>query len=152
MSVNRFRGEYFFLSNMYPCRVKLDGVYYPSVENAYQVSKTEDVELRKLFQGYTPRRSKKMGRTLVIREDWIGKQLSIMEMLVRQKFVSYPDLGWALTQIEGRIEDGNTWGDKFWGVCDGEGENHLGYILMDVRQDIISGDPSGLECLHHDHG
>ena len=35
------------------------------------------------------------------------------------------------------IVEGNTWGDVFWGVCNGIGENHLGNILMDVRDEII---------------
>ncbi len=26
-----------------------------------------------------------------------------------------------------------------WGVCEGEGENHLGRILMDVRSMIVRG-------------
>ena len=28
-------------------------------------------------------------------------------------------------------------GDKFYGMCDGEGENHLGKILMKVRDDYF---------------
>jgi predicted NAD-dependent protein-ADP-ribosyltransferase YbiA (DUF1768 family) len=31
------------------------------------------------------------------------------------------------------IEETNTWGDVFWGVCRGRGENHLGKILMRER-------------------
>ncbi len=30
----------------------------------------------------------------------------------------------------------NTWDDSFWGTCNGEGENHLGKILMKVRQEL----------------
>lgn len=30
----------------------------------------------------------------------------------------------------------NTWGDKVWGVCNGEGENRLGKILMRIRSEI----------------
>lgn len=29
--------------------------------------------------------------------------------------------------------EGNTWGDRFWGVCEGFGQNHLGHVLMRVR-------------------
>ena len=29
--------------------------------------------------------------------------------------------------------EGNSWGDTFWGVCDGVGENNLGKVLMRVR-------------------
>jgi predicted NAD-dependent protein-ADP-ribosyltransferase YbiA (DUF1768 family) len=34
------------------------------------------------------------------------------------------------------LVEGNTWGDKFWGVCDGEGENHLGKLLMKIRAEL----------------
>lgn len=32
--------------------------------------------------------------------------------------------------------EGNDWGDTFWGMVDGEGENNLGKILMRVREEI----------------
>lgn len=37
-----------------------------------------------------------------------------------------------------QIVEGNTWGDAFWGVDSrtGEGENHLGQILMQVRSEL----------------
>lgn len=30
----------------------------------------------------------------------------------------------------------NHWGDKYWGICDGEGENRFGEILMKIRSEI----------------
>ena len=30
----------------------------------------------------------------------------------------------------------NDWGDTFWGVCSGKGENYLGRLLMQVRKEI----------------
>ena len=35
---------------------------------------------------------------------------------------------------DAELIEGNWWGDKFWGVCEGEGENHLGKLLMEVRE------------------
>ena len=32
--------------------------------------------------------------------------------------------------------EGNTWGDRFWGVDGGEGENHLGGLLMKIRLEL----------------
>ena len=32
--------------------------------------------------------------------------------------------------------EGNVWNDTFWGVCNGKGHNHLGKILMKVRDEI----------------
>lgn len=44
--VNRFAGIYEFLSNFYPAPVTLDGVVYPTVENAFQAAKTGDILLK----------------------------------------------------------------------------------------------------------
>jgi predicted NAD-dependent protein-ADP-ribosyltransferase YbiA (DUF1768 family) len=35
--------------------------------------------------------------------------------------------------------EGNTWGDRFWGVCEGKGENMLGRLLMNLRAEIMLG-------------
>ena len=32
--------------------------------------------------------------------------------------------------------EGNDWNDTFWGQCDGVGLNHLGKLLMRVREEI----------------
>ena len=34
------------------------------------------------------------------------------------------------------IEETNSWGDTFWGVCEGKGQNVLGNILMGIRTDL----------------
>ena len=34
---------------------------------------------------------------------------------------------------DGQIVEGNTWGDTFWGVCGGRGQNWLGRLLMERR-------------------
>ena len=31
------------------------------------------------------------------------------------------------------LEEGNNWGDKYWGTVEGEGKNMLGKLLMKVR-------------------
>ena len=35
-----------------------------------------------------------------------------------------------------QLIEGNTWGDRYWGVCDGVGQNHLGRLLMEIRDQI----------------
>jgi len=32
------------------------------------------------------------------------------------------------------LQEGNRWNDRYWGVCRGVGKNHLGNILMEVRE------------------
>lgn len=136
--IDRFRGDHRFLSNFYPAIVSLDGERYPSVEHAYQAAKTLVYPQRMAIKSVRePGYAKKIGSCVDIRADWDNVKLAVMEDLVRQKFTQDPNLcrRLLLTGHEELIE-GNNWGDRFWGVCRGEGENHLGKILMKVRGEL----------------
>lgn len=37
---------------------------------------------------------------------------------------------------EEHLEECNTWGDEYWGTCNGIGENRLGNILMRVQAEL----------------
>jgi hypothetical protein len=37
---------------------------------------------------------------------------------------------------DAELIEGNWWGDVYWGVCNGEGRNELGKILMQVRDEL----------------
>ena len=74
-----------------------------------------------------------------LRADWEDVKLSIMEDIVRAKFTQNEDLKQLLLATGDLVlEEGNTWHDTFWGVDvkTQEGENHLGRILMRVRQEL----------------
>lgn len=42
-----------------------------------------------------------------------------------------------MTTGNAELIEGNTWNDTFWGVCNGEGENNLGKLLMKVRTNLF---------------
>lgn len=136
--INKFSGNHFFLSNMYPCRISYEGLTYNSVEYAYQAAKTTDPEKRKrIRQATSSRIAKREGRSLVLRENWENIKLSIMTDLIRIKFTQH-DLRRMLKRTwPHELVEGNWWGDTFWGVFEGAGENHLGKILMEVRKEIV---------------
>lgn len=142
MTINSFTGAYRFLSNFWPARVKLDGVEYPTSENAYQAAKTLDPELRVQFQTCSAGQSKKAGSFLTIRPDWDQVKVSVMEGLLEQKFAPGSELRAKLDKTRGNdLIEGNWWHDNFWGdctcgkraVCDTSGANHLGSLLMKIR-------------------
>ena len=85
--IKSFSGEYQFLSNFYPVEVVLDGITYPTVENAYQAAKTLDLETRKEFLDVTPGFAKRLGQRLEIRSDWGDVKLSVMTRLNEQKYM-----------------------------------------------------------------
>lgn len=45
----------------------------------------------------------------------------------------------SLEHRQRELIEGNTWGDTFWGVCRGKGENNLGKILMRLRSELAQG-------------
>ena len=136
--IESFQGPYRFLSNFWPVFVVLDGADYVSVEHAYQAVKTLDqAERDHIRRAGTPGEAKRCGRRATIRLDWEDIKLAVMEDLLRQKFATGTPLAQRLTATgDEQLVEGNTWGDRFWGVCRGEGHNHLGRLLMKVRTDL----------------
>lgn len=142
--ISDFRGDHDFLSNFYPAEVVFEGVAYPTVEHAFQAAKTHDYALRrKIRSAASPSSAKAMGRKLKRRDDWLSVSLTIMEELVRTKFRHHPDLrARLLATADAELIEGNNWGDEFYGcVWDSKkgawrGENHLGRILMQVRDEL----------------
>lgn len=136
MKVLEFQGRHRFLSNFYPCSIVHDGIVYRSTEHAYQASKTLDVEVRRRIADCpSPGAAKRAGRGLVIRADWILIRRAVMRELVLLKFAGNRTLRQKLLDT-GDVEliEGNAWGDTFWGACNDVGQNHLGKILMEVRE------------------
>jgi len=138
MKIQTFQNEYGWLSNFWLCNIEYEGLIYPSVENAYQAAKTTCTSLREPFTKYSSGQAKRAGKKLILRKDWNNIKLDIMEKLVTQKFTKYPYLKTKLLRTgDAIIEEGNYWRDTFWGVCNGVGDNYLGYILMNIRENLI---------------
>jgi ribA/ribD-fused uncharacterized protein len=139
-AIDRFEGEWAFLSNYWPCAVVVDGVSFPSVEHAYQAMKSLDPGARaQIRQAADPDAAKKLGRQTRVRPDWDDIKVAVMTRLVRTKFRDDSELADRLRSTGERdLVEGNHWGDRFWGVCEGAGENHLGRILMRVRDELRS--------------
>ena len=136
--IDNFDGEFAFLSNFFPSVIKYEGITYPTVEHAFQAAKSFDPTDRLLIAcAETPGKAKKMGRNVNLRADWDEVKYNVMFELVLQKFKYNPVLALKLLDTgDATLIEGNWWGDKIWGVCNGEGTNWLGQILMDVRKII----------------
>lgn len=143
--IDSFRGENRFLSNFWLVNIFYEGRFYPSVEHAYQASKSDREEVReKISNLEKPSDAKQLGKELEllkqIRLDWNDVfRLEVMQSLVQQKFcIDNSELVEKLLSTEWtELIEGNTWDDIFWGVCNGKGDNHLGKILMNVRSSLF---------------
>lgn len=132
-----FRGPYWFLSNFYPANVVYKGETFRTSEHAYMSAKSDDPEwLETCLTIIRPGDIKRASRKINLRSDWEQVKLEVMEEVLRSKF---SEAGLAkMLKATGNLElvETNTWGDRFWGVCNGTGENHLGKLLMKIRSSI----------------
>ena len=138
LTINTFRGEYEFLSNFSPAEIEYEGILYPTTEHAFQAAKMLDPDARRACAALaTPGQAKRWGRAVKLRPDWEHVKLDVMEAVLRLKFARPELTQKLLATSKATLIEGNTWGDKFWGVCDGVGENHLGLLLMKVRDALV---------------
>lgn len=136
-AIEGFFGEHRWLSNFWPARVTLDGVEYQTLEHAYVAAKTLDSKLREQVRACaTPGEAKRLGRTFALRADWDAVKLDVMLMLLREKFRDPALRAKLLATGDARLTEVNHWGDVYWGVCRGAGANHLGRLLMRVRDEL----------------
>lgn len=133
-TVDGFRGEYWFLSNFYPTNFEFEGMKFTNAEAAFQACKCPESAWR--FEGIDGRGAKELGRWVQLRKDWLNIRLSVMEAVLRAKFAN-PELAAKLKATGNtKLVEHNTWNDKFWGVCNGEGVNQLGKLLMKIRAEL----------------
>lgn len=141
--ITSFKDEFSFLSNFYPIQVVFEGMSFNSVEYAYQAAKTLDLNVRRAIAMLpTPGQAKRHGQIIGLRNDWSNIRLGVMEFLLRQKFSVNSFLSPILVDTYPEILiEGNNWKDEFWGACLKNGvwigENHLGKLLMKIRQEHL---------------
>lgn len=141
--IEAFRGEYSFLSNFayFNKPMRYGDLVFTTNEHFYVAMKTLDTEKRFEVSKHPAKGLKKFGNTLTLRGDWDLNKLDVMEYGLRYKFSEYnPELRQKLINTgDLHIQEGNYWGDKFWGVClkTGEGDNHLGKLLMKIREEML---------------
>lgn len=136
--ISCFRGKYDFLSNFYHnCYIEADGHIYASVERYFQSMKNNSNIYKSAIAGArTEADSKHLGRKIRLRPDWDKVKDQVMLDGLRLKF-SDPVLRQKLLDTgDAYLEEGNTWGDRYWGTVNGEGKNMLGKLLMQVRDEI----------------
>lgn len=145
-----------FLSNFHPCIMYLpdpDGRlrYYRSLEHAYQAAKFNCPKVRHRIRrtryGGGAKGLAKMllqygEKSAVPKAVWDAVKCDVMYSLLQVKFGKCnQDLQLKLLETgDAQLIEGNTWGDSFWGCVEVEGkwsgQNHLGRLLMDMREEL----------------
>jgi hypothetical protein len=141
--INSFRGKYFFLSNFYVVSLTMDdGKEYATSEHAYQAAKMESKkDAEKVRLAASPSVAKKLGNELTAKEGWDFIKIDMMKDIVEVKFFQNVEIYKKLLETgKAHLVEGNTWKDDFWGVYQGVGDNHLGKILMEIREEASDWD------------
>lgn len=134
--IDKFKGEYDFLSNRFHWRFEWHGLVYGSAEAAFQASKCTDESERKVLASCSPDKAVLKGKEIVPYSDWEESRLVIMESIIRAKFEQNPILMRRLKETGTRLlVNGNNKQETYWGVdlYSWQGENNLGKIIMKIR-------------------
>ena len=131
----KFRDNYWFLSNFYPCKITFNGFTYLCAEAAYQAQKCP--ERAKEFTNLNGFQAKKLGKHVPMVKNFNAHKTFIMYQVLYYKFTQNSDLKDKLLNTHDLyLQEDNTWHDTYWGVCNGIGQNVLGRLLMCVREDL----------------
>lgn len=134
--IDRFDSQYRFLSNFYEAPLLFRGLVFENAEAAFHSQKCP--QRAKEFQGLNPSQSKRLGRQVEMRPDWDKVRDQVMYEVVSEKFSQNSKIRERLIATgEAMLVEGNTWNDRYWGVCNGIGQNKLGKILMRVRSELM---------------
>lgn len=138
-----FRGDYYFLSNMYEREIEYKGLKFPSSEHLYQWLKVEpsapDAQKwrDKILSAPHGKKAKFVpkykGFPFRKVNDLDEFRLKAMKIALWAKFQDPELRKWLLDTDDVALVEHNTWRDDFFGVHNGMGQNHLGRLLMELR-------------------
>jgi predicted NAD-dependent protein-ADP-ribosyltransferase YbiA (DUF1768 family) len=144
MTIESFTGKYAVLAPDYEVNFycEEDDTIYPTIQHAFEACKT-DAPCKKRWLAELPLKKAKIATRKWKRwPDWPKEKLFCMRALLRDKFTLTPNASeyaevLLSTGDEELVFTGKD-ADTYWGIVKGEGENHLGKLLMEVRKELNS--------------
>ena len=142
------RREYGFLSNFAktPFEDSKEAMWN-TVEHYFQAKKAViESEAVWIWSAQTPSEAKWRGRMVKLREDWESIKVEVMRRALQLKFQNPELRAKLLATGDARLEEDSPW-DTFWGVGkSGKGENMLGRLLMELRNELKEEDDGTADC------
>jgi hypothetical protein len=130
-------------SNFSPHGIHIQGTYWATVEHYYQAQKfvgsVDAVIIPVIHAAPTPEEAAALGRcgNRQLRRDWNFVKTQVMREAVLKKFLTHAEIREVLLTTGDEILVENSPTDYFWGCgADETGQNHLGKVLMSVREEI----------------
>ena len=133
-------GIYEGFSNFSAHAIFIDSKLWKTSEHYYQVQKFNNDELRKkIYRASTPLEAKNIAdaHKNYINVDWDSFKQDIMRKALQHKFEQHEDLKELLLNTATREIYEYSEQDRYWGNNgNGEGLNHLGKIIMQLRDEM----------------
>ena len=126
------------------CEIEFEGLVYPSTEHAYQAAKFSDTVNRTQVRDLEkPAMARKAGVKATVPANWhTERKFQVMKEVLAYKFTKHEDLRQKLLDTKNiELVEGNGWHDNDWGSCfcedcGNQGNNYLGKMLMEIREQI----------------
>jgi ribA/ribD-fused uncharacterized protein len=132
------------LSNLFRRSVNFEGTIYPTAEHAYQAGKARTAAVRAwLMAAPTPSLLAMAAHGLYywdVAPDWSRNKFERMRRVLRAKFTQHPDFAELLLSTgHARLVETpttNSLVNRTWGEVNGVGQNMLGRLLMEIRDEL----------------
>ena len=137
-----YRERYGEFNNFYPCRIKISGRAYKSVEHYYQSRKPVSRKHREYIIA-APNAAEAKRRAYGIgkenwRRDWKKVKFAVMRKALYAKFTQNQRLKRVLLSTgDSALHEGHSH-DPVWGM---QGQDLAGRLLVELRSSIRSGNP-----------
>ncbi len=135
-----YESSYFVFSNFSPHAILYKGVLYPTAEHAFHAAKFDDKKIKEEIRlAGSPLVAYELGKKYksLRKADWDAIKVEVLRDILVEKVHQHEEVMQTLigTGEEEIVEDNPN--DDFWGNGkDGNGQNHAGKILMDIRSTL----------------
>ncbi len=135
--------NYGFFSNFARTPIDIKGRTYKTVEHWYQANKCEDQrDFERICALDKPGDAKIRGSIIRARGDWEDIKEYVMLDGLRAKFTQYPALKKLLLETGDAKLHEDSPSDTYWGYAKGKGKDRLGILLMQMREELKSVNPT----------
>ena len=122
----------------------IEGNSFACVEQWFVYNKVKEDEVKKIIlKTSNPKKCRAIGRSKNVKvdmEEWENIRIHVMKTGLEAKFRQNKTLAKRLKETyPNELVEINWWNDVFWGRCNGVGQNQLGKLLMEVREELIKG-------------
>jgi ribA/ribD-fused uncharacterized protein len=137
---------YGVFSNLFRCEIEFEGKTYPTAEHAYQAGKALKPAVRDwILAAPTPALAAMAAHGLYVWDvvpNWQSIKFDRMRAVLQAKFLQHPSLASLLlsTGSARLVEAGrvNNAVNRLWGEVNGQGQNMLGLMLMELRAELAA--------------